>query len=95
MLRAELARAVANATAKLPKRLNDVLTRYTYPELSVEAIAKALGLSLPATKTRLFRARARVRQELQAFFPGVFTPAVLRIVFRGVRGRAFSAPHGV
>ena len=82
VLRAELARAVANATAKLPKRLNDVLTPHIYSGLSVEAIAKALGLTVPATKTRLFRARARVRQEVQAVFPGVFTPAVLRIVFR-------------
>ena len=82
VLRAELAQAIANATAKLPKRLNDVLTRYTYSELSIGAIAKALGLTVPATKTRLFRARSLVRQEVQAVFPGVFSPAVLRIVFR-------------
>jgi RNA polymerase sigma-70 factor (ECF subfamily) len=74
-LRAELERAVAHAAAKLPKRLNDVFSRYSFSGLSIEATAEALGLTVPATKSRLFRARSLVRQKVQAAFPGVLTPA--------------------
>ena len=82
VLRAEMERAVRDATAKLPKRLNDVFTRYTFSGLSLEATARALGLTVPATKTRLFRARCLVRQAVQDAFPGVLTPSTLKIVFR-------------
>ncbi len=84
VLRAELGRAVADATAKLPKRLNAVFTCYSFSGLSIEATAKALGLSVPATKSRLFRARCLVRQNLQTTFPGSVVPRTSRIAFRFV-----------
>jgi RNA polymerase sigma-70 factor (ECF subfamily) len=80
-LRAELNRAVADAAAVLPKRLNDVFTRCTISGLSIQDTAQALGLTVQATKTRLFRARCLVRQKLQAFRDGI-TPATSRIAFR-------------
>jgi RNA polymerase sigma-70 factor (ECF subfamily) len=82
VLRAELEKAVADAAAKLPKRLNVVFTRCSFSGLSIEATAEALGLTEQATKSRLFRARCLVRQKVQAAFPGVLTPATSRIVFR-------------
>jgi len=57
-------------------------TRYSFLELSIEATAKALGLTVAATKTRLFWARSFVRQEVRAAFQGAVTPAILRVVFR-------------
>jgi len=79
-VRAELARAIANAVAKLPKPLNDVFTRCTVSGLSIRETAEALGLTVQATKTRLFRARSRLRRHLHAAFADVtVTP---NIVFR-------------
>jgi RNA polymerase sigma-70 factor, ECF subfamily len=80
-LRAELERAVADATSKLPKLLNDVFTRFSFSGLSIEATAKVLGLTVPATKTRLFRARSLVQQRVRAAFPGAFSPTTSRIFF--------------
>ena len=70
VVRAELARAIANAVATLPKPLNDVFTRCTVSGLSIRETAKALGLTVQATKTRLFRARRLMRQKLQTTFAG-------------------------
>jgi RNA polymerase sigma-70 factor (ECF subfamily) len=64
-LRSELNRAIADATAKLPKPLSDVFIRCSISGLSIRDTAEALGLTVPATKTRLFRARCIVRQKLQ------------------------------
>jgi len=37
-------------------------------ELSTEETAEALGLSVPAVKSRLLRARLKLRQKLNRFF---------------------------
>jgi RNA polymerase sigma-70 factor (ECF subfamily) len=81
-LRAEIESAVAEAVSKLPKALSDVFTRCSVSGLSVRDTAEALGLTVQATKTRLFRARSRLRQELQKVFAGGLTPATGRIGFR-------------
>ena len=81
-LRAEIESAVADAIAKLPTALRDVLTRYSLFGLSIRDTAGALGLTVPATKTRLFRARAQLRQELRTSFSGGLTPATSRVAFR-------------
>jgi RNA polymerase sigma-70 factor (ECF subfamily) len=65
LLRSELNSAVADVTAKLPKPLSDVFIRCSISGLSIRDAAEALGLTVPATKTRLFRARCIVRQKLQ------------------------------
>ena len=70
LLRSELNSAVADATAELPKPLSDVFIRCSISGLSIRDAAEALGLTVPATKTRLFRARCIVRQKLQRKFAG-------------------------
>jgi RNA polymerase sigma-70 factor (ECF subfamily) len=78
-LRAEIESAVAEAVSKLPNALRDVFTRCSVSGLSIRDTAEALGLTVPATKTRLFRARSRLRRELQKAFGGGLKPATSRI----------------
>jgi RNA polymerase sigma-70 factor (ECF subfamily) len=81
-LRAEIKSAVAEAVSKLPKALSDVFVRCSVSGLSIQDTADALGLTVQATKTRLFRARSQLRQELQPAFGGGLRPAASRIGFR-------------
>ena len=81
-LRAEMESAMADAVSKLPKALSDVFIRCSVSGLSIRDTAEALGLTVQATKTRLFRARSQLRQELQKAFGGGFTLATSRISFR-------------
>jgi RNA polymerase sigma-70 factor (ECF subfamily) len=64
-IRAEIGRAVAHAVRRLPKPLGDVFTRRAIWGSSTEDTAHALGLTMQASKTRLFRARSQMRQELK------------------------------
>jgi hypothetical protein len=81
-LRAEIESAVTDAVSKLPKPLSDVFTRCGVSGLSIRDTAEALGLTVPATKTRLFRARSQLRQELRKAFGSGLTLATLRIGLR-------------
>jgi RNA polymerase sigma-70 factor (ECF subfamily) len=81
-LRAEIESAVAEAVSKLPKALIDVFTCCSVSGLSTRDTAAALGLTVEATKTRLFRARSQLRQELRKAFGGGLTLATSRIGFR-------------
>ena len=81
-LRAEIESAVKDAVSKLPKTLSDVFTRCSVSGLSIRDTADALGLTVAATKTRLFRARSQLRQDLQTVFGGGLTLATSRIGFR-------------
>ncbi len=81
-LRSQIESAVADAIAKLPTALRDVFTRYSVFGLSIRDTAGALGLTVQATKTRLFRARSQLRQELRTSFAGGLTPATSRVGFR-------------
>jgi RNA polymerase sigma-70 factor, ECF subfamily len=80
-LRAEIGRAVADAAAKLPKRLSDVFTCCSISGLSIRDTAETLGLTVSATKTRLFRARCLMRQKLRPTFAGGRKSAKLRTGF--------------
>jgi RNA polymerase sigma-70 factor (ECF subfamily) len=62
--RRELDCALSVAAGKLPKRLLDVYTLCCTARLSVKEAAHKLGPTLPATKTRLFRAQHRMQSEL-------------------------------
>jgi len=74
VLKAEISRAVAEAAASLPKPLRDVFTRCS-SGVSIRETATALGLTVQATKTRLFRARSLLRRKLQTKFAGRITPS--------------------
>jgi RNA polymerase sigma-70 factor (ECF subfamily) len=63
----EIAAALAQAIQKLPQPMRQVVQLCTIGGLSTAAAADALGLSIPATKTRLFRARAKMQAHLQGF----------------------------
>ena len=67
MLERELHDAVENALACLgeKERLAVVLRRYE--EMPYEEIAQVLGISVPAVKSLLFRARNTLREKLSAW----------------------------
>ena len=62
--RREVDSAFFVAAGKLPRRLQDVYTLCCTSGLSVREAANTLGLTVPATKARLFRAQHRMRSEL-------------------------------
>jgi len=74
--RQEMSAAVSDAVMKLPKHLRDVITLYSLSDLSLKEVASILCLTIPATKTRLFRARARLRMRLQPAWSDVRTSGV-------------------
>jgi RNA polymerase sigma-70 factor (ECF subfamily) len=61
----EIGSAVRSAVSRLPGSLRDAFLLYCVSGLSVKEVAATLGLSTSAAKTRVFRARARVRGQLQ------------------------------
>jgi RNA polymerase sigma-70 factor (ECF subfamily) len=76
--RAETTQVVRQAVVELPDKYRQVLMLREFEELSVQETALALRLSIPAVKTRLFRARlillAALRRSLQRRSPR--TPSV-------------------
>ncbi len=67
VLQAELQRAVDEAISALPdsQRMAVILRRYD--QLPYEEIAEVLGLSIPAVKSLLFRARTALREALSGY----------------------------
>jgi DNA-directed RNA polymerase specialized sigma24 family protein len=63
--RREVASALSDAAARLPKHLRDVYTLCGLAGFHVREAAPMLGLTMPATKTRLFRAHHRMRSALR------------------------------
>jgi RNA polymerase sigma factor (sigma-70 family) len=55
---------LGEALAALPRRERDVLLLYAWTELSYEEIAVALGVRIGTVRSRLHRARARLRELL-------------------------------
>jgi len=74
----EIALAVSEATAALPKGLCDVFQLHAVSGLSLRQVAAATGLTLPAAKSRLFRAKARMRRRLEPVWSNAFSPAIQR-----------------
>jgi RNA polymerase sigma-70 factor (ECF subfamily) len=61
---AEVRKAVRRAIDELPDLYRDVLLLRDIEELSTEEAANALGITIPALKTRLHRARLALRERL-------------------------------
>jgi RNA polymerase sigma-70 factor, ECF subfamily len=61
----EISSAFSVAVARLPKHQREVYTLFAISGMSLREVATALGLTVPATKTRLFRARAGIRMSLR------------------------------
>jgi RNA polymerase sigma-70 factor (ECF subfamily) len=66
----EIASALSEAFASLPKKLSEAYGLYSASDLSLKEVAAELGLTLPATKTRLSRARAGMRRHLKPVWSG-------------------------
>jgi RNA polymerase sigma-70 factor, ECF subfamily len=69
-LAAEQHELIERAIAKLPDPFRDVYVLADVEELPNNEIADMLGLSLPAVKSRLHRARLRMRDALAPHFEG-------------------------
>ena len=67
MLQAELRRAVDAAIASLPETQRIAVVLRSHDQLPYEEIAEVLGLSLPAVKSLLFRARTVLRETLGGY----------------------------
>lgn len=70
----EIASAFSAALAGLPTHLREAYTLFEISGLSLGEVALTLGLSLSATKTRVFRARAGIRRSLQPVWSGADAP---------------------
>jgi RNA polymerase sigma-70 factor, ECF subfamily len=68
--RQEIHSAFLSAVSRLPKSLREAFALHSISGLSLAEVAATLGLTAPATKTRVFRARARVRMDLSPLWPG-------------------------
>jgi len=66
--RGEVNRAFSKAAGKLPKILQEVYELVSVSGFCINEAAHTLGLTVPATKTRLFRAQRRMRPELERRF---------------------------
>jgi len=61
----EINSALTRAVSLLPSTLREAFSLYCVSGLSVKEVAETLGLSHSAAKTRVFRAREKVRVQLQ------------------------------
>jgi DNA-directed RNA polymerase specialized sigma24 family protein len=60
-----MCKTLGETTARLPRPLRETFSLCAISGLSIAETAKALGLTVPATKTRLFRARSFMRTALK------------------------------
>jgi len=67
LLEAELQKAIEEAIMQLPESQRMALVLRRYEQLSYEEIAEVLGLSVPAVKSVLFRARTELRTRLNKY----------------------------
>ncbi len=67
LLQAELQEAITAAIAHLPEAQRMAIILRRYEELSYEEIAGVLGLTVPAVKSLLFRARVLLRERLARY----------------------------
>jgi len=68
LLSAEARREMQAAIDSLPETLRVVFVLRDIEGLSTQETAESLGLSIPAVKTRLMRARLALRERLSAYF---------------------------
>jgi RNA polymerase sigma-70 factor, ECF subfamily len=65
LARAETTQIVRKAVVELPSKYREVLILREFKELSAREVAQSLRLTIPAVKTRLFRARLMILAALQ------------------------------
>src|SRR5438477_6805504 len=67
LLESELQRTIEESILQLPETQRLALLLRRYEQLSYEQIAEVLGLSVPAVKSVLFRARTELRSRLSKY----------------------------
>jgi RNA polymerase sigma-70 factor (ECF subfamily) len=70
LLEAELNEAIQMAIDALPETQRMAIILRRYEEMPYEEIGEVLGLSVPAVKSVLFRARAELRERLRRYLEG-------------------------
>jgi RNA polymerase sigma-70 factor (ECF subfamily) len=70
VLNTELEAVVARAVMQLPQAQKEVLLLAHYEQMPLAEIARILDLDVGAVKSRLQRARARLKETLAAYAPG-------------------------
>jgi len=71
ILEDELGRAIQAATDALPEGYREVFLLKDVEGLSYEEISEMVGISIPAVKSRLHRARLALREAIDAFYKEV------------------------
>jgi RNA polymerase sigma-70 factor, ECF subfamily len=66
----ELGKRILESVDQLPEAYREVMLLADYQEMSMKEIAATLELSIPNVKTRLHRARLRVRADLARYLAG-------------------------
>jgi RNA polymerase sigma-70 factor (ECF subfamily) len=69
-LQQEQSQVIQHAISTLPLQQREVLILFQYEELPLDEIAAILGIDIGAVKSRLHRARARLRRILTPYFEG-------------------------
>lgn len=72
-LRQEQSEAIRQAISTLPLQQREALILFQYEELPLEEIATILSIEIGAVKSRLHRARARLKRILTPYFQGSTT----------------------
>ncbi len=67
----ELGRAIRQGTDALPEGYREVFLLKDVEGLSYEEISEMMGISVPAVKSRLHRARLALREKIDAFYKEV------------------------
>jgi RNA polymerase sigma-70 factor, ECF subfamily len=70
LLQQEQSQVVRQAVSTLPLPQREALILFQYEELPLEEIAAILGIEVGAVKSRLHRARARLKRILTPYFQG-------------------------
>ncbi|HEY3586259.1 MAG TPA: sigma-70 family RNA polymerase sigma factor [Myxococcaceae bacterium] len=71
IIEGELGRAIQAATDALPEGYREVFLLKDVEGLSYEEISEMVGISVPAVKSRLHRARLALREAIDAFYKEV------------------------
>ncbi len=69
-LRQEQSQVIQQAVSTLPLQQREALILFQYEELPLEEVAVILGIEVGAVKSRLHRARARLKRILTPYFQG-------------------------
>ena len=69
----ELQRAILHFIEQLPEDLKHALTLRELEGMSYDEIAKAMNCPIGTVRSRIFRARDQVIQEISQKFPGTFS----------------------